>query len=149
MDVEIRPARVGEEQALLPLYEWLFEPPGRRPPGWEGDRAAAALGGAIDSEDAAVLVAATGEGLVGLCVAYQDIHSVRFGRRVWIEDLAVDPDSRSQGIGARLIAAASEWARQRGATHLELDTGEARTDSQRFYERLNPEHRGISYTWEL
>lgn len=96
-----------------------------------------------------MLVAATGEGLVGLCVAYQDIHSVRFGRRVWIEDLAVDPDSRSQGIGARLIAAASEWARQRGATHLELDTGEARTDSQRFYERLNPEHRGISYTWEL
>jgi GNAT superfamily N-acetyltransferase len=86
---------------------------------------------------------------VGICVTYQDIHSVRFGHRAWVEDLAVEPGHRSQGIGLRLLSAARDWARERGATHIELDTGTARTDAQRFYERQGPSHRGISYSWEL
>lgn len=30
--------------------------------------------------------------LVGLCTAYDDIESVRFRRRVWVEDFAVQRD---------------------------------------------------------
>jgi GNAT superfamily N-acetyltransferase len=74
---------------------------------------------------------------------------VRFGRRCWVEDLAVDPESRSQGIGAALLAEARRWAEARGATHLELDTAEARTDARRFYERERPSWRSISYAWRL
>ena len=66
-----------------------------------------------------------------------------------MEDLAVDPDSRSHGVGARLLEAARDWARAEGATHLELDTAEARTDAQRFYERERPSGRSISYAWKL
>ena len=38
--------------------------------------------------------------------------------RCWVEDLAVNPEHRSQGVGKALLDAAKEWARERGATHL-------------------------------
>ncbi len=136
-------------EAVLALYEWLFAPPGARPPGWEEKRAAAALAEAIGSRDACVLVAERVEALVGLCTAYLDLESVRFGLRCWVEDLAVDPGHRSSGIGGALLDAAAAWARERGATHLELDTALARTDAQRFYERRRPAITGYSYSWPL
>jgi GNAT superfamily N-acetyltransferase len=147
--VEIRAAEPGEEEAIVPLYEWLFAPPATRPDTWDERRAAVALRQATESHDACVLVAEEAGRLVGLCTAYQDLHSVRFGYRAWVEDLAVDPDRRSQGIGARLLGAARDWARARGATHLELDSAEARTDAHRFYEREGAVYRSISFGWEL
>ncbi len=135
MSFEIRAARAGEEAAIVPLYEWLFAPPGSQPAAWDPKRAAVALAQAIESHDACVLVAESGRALVGFCTGYQDLHSVRFGYRVWVEDLAVDPAHRSLGIGKALLDAAKDWARERGATHLELDSAEARTDAHRFYER--------------
>lgn len=134
---------------MIPLYEWLFAPPGSTPSQWDPKRAAAALRQAIGSHDSCVLVAASKERLVGFCTAYQDMHSVRFGYRAWIEDLAVDPARRSQGIGKALLDAAKDWARERGATHLELDSAESRTDAHRFYERERPSWRSVSYAWEL
>ena len=149
MTVEVRVARPGEERELLPLYEWLFESPGSRPTQWDERRAAVALRAAIDSHDACVLVAVDDGQRVGICTVYEDLHSVRFGYRAWVEDLAVDPARRSQGIGRRLLEAAKDWARERGATHLELDSGEARVDAHRFYERERPSWRSLSYAWEL
>ena len=122
MATEVRAAEAGEEEAIVPLYEWLFAPPGSRPGAWDERRAAVALRDAIDSHDACVLVGeADGGELIGICTAYQDIHSVRFGYRAWVEDLAVHPGHRSQGVGRALLGAARDWARERGATHLELD----------------------------
>jgi GNAT superfamily N-acetyltransferase len=74
---------------------------------------------------------------------------VRYGRRCWVEDLAVDPNRRSGGVGGMLLDAAEDWARGRGATHLELDSGLARTDAHRFYERREPDIVGYSYSWRL
>ena len=97
-----------------------------------------------------VLVAEDDRGeLVGICTVYQDLHSVRFGYRAWVEDLAVHPEHRSQGIGSKLLAAARDWARERGATHLELDSALTREDAHRFYEREQPSWRSYSYAWEL
>ena len=77
-----------------------------------------------------------GERLVGLCTAYIDLLSVRYGLRCWVEDLAVDPELRSQGIGADLLdRRASSGRASTAPRHLELDSGEARTDAHRFYER--------------
>ena len=146
---EIRPARGGEGKSLLGAYEWLFAPPGSRPPSWDPGRAGAALEDAIAAEDSAVLVAEAGGAVVGLCSAYLDLTSVRFGLRCWIEDLAVHPEHRSRGIGGALLDAASAWARERGATHLELDTALTRADAQRFYERRDPDGIGYSYSWTL
>ena len=146
----IRAAREDEVERLIPLYEWLFAPPGSVPSQWDPKRAAVALRQAIASHDACVLVAESGDGeLVGICTAYQDLHSVRFGFRAWVEDLAVDPARRSQGIGKGLLDAAKDWARERGATHLELDSAESRAEAHRFYEGERPSWRSITYAWEL
>lgn len=150
MDFVIRAAEPGEERRVIPLYEWLFAPPGSVPAAWDERRADVALRQAIESHDSAVIVAEDDSGeLVGFCTAYQDMHSVRFGYRAWVEDLAVHPERRSKGIGKGLLDAAKAWARERGATHLELDSSDTRTDAHRFYERENPSWRSICFAWEL
>lgn len=149
MAVEVRTAGPDEEGELLGLYEGLFEPPGSRPPSWDPSRAERALRSAIEDERATVLVAVDGGESIGLCTAYLDLESVRYGLRCWVEDLVVEPGSRSRGAGGALLDAAAVWARERGATHLELDSGLARSDAHRFYERREPDIVGYSYSWVL
>src|SRR5947207_13490448 len=135
---KVREAIPGEVERVLGMYEWLFAPPGAVPPRWDPERARAAITDAIADQSAAVLVAEHRGELLGLCTAYLDLNSVRFGPRCWVEDLAVSPEHRSEGVGGDLLDAAEAWARERGATHFELDTGLAREDAQRFYERREP-----------
>ena len=97
----------------------------------------------------ALLVAEAGGEIVGICTVYLDIESVRFGRRAWVEDLAVHPDHRSEGIGARLLEGAKAWARERGASHLKLDSALARTQAHRFYEREGMAALSYSFVCEL
>ncbi len=149
MSAAIREAIAGEEERVVALYEWLFAPPGSRPEQWDPGQARLRLTEAILSPQSAVFVADDGGALVGWCTAYLDMNSVRFGRRCWVEDLAVDPDRRSEGLGAALLDAAKDWARGAGATHLELDSGLDRTDAHRFYERERPSWKSYCYAWEL
>ena len=100
-------------------------------------------------ERCAVLVATDGQALIGLATVYLDIVSVRFGQRAWVEDLVVVPNQRSAGVGKALLDAAKAWAREKGATHLELESGEARLDAHRFYERERPAGRSRSFLWQL
>jgi GNAT superfamily N-acetyltransferase len=150
MSFEVRAAHADEAEAIVPLYEWLFAPPGSVPSSWDERRAAVALRQAIESHDAAVLIAEDDTGaMIGFITGYQDLHSVRFGYRAWVEDLAVDPERRSQGVGKALLDAAKAWARERGATHLELDSALARADAHRFYEREGAQYKSFSFGWEL
>jgi GNAT superfamily N-acetyltransferase len=145
----IRPARDDEVAALVAAYEWLFAPPGSQPPMWDPDAAAERLRALIAAGDGEVFVADHDGEIVGICTVELDIESVRFGQRAWVEDLAVHPGHRSAGHGKALLDAAKDWGRARGATHLELDSGEARGDAHRFYERERPSWRSVSYGWEL
>jgi GNAT superfamily N-acetyltransferase len=147
--VLIRPARADDVGELISRYEWLFAPPGVKPRDWDPDRASGRLRDAVGLDGAEVLLAEVDESIAGFCTIYHDINSVRFGRRAWVEDLAVDPDQRSQGVGKALLDAAKAWARERGATHLELDSAEARADAHRFYEREGASYRSICFGWEL
>lgn len=147
MGVGVREARPGEEGAVLAMYEWLFAPPGSMPPGWDPAAAERRLAATIASERSTVLVAGPAAAFTGICTAYLDLDSVRYGLRCWVEDLAVEPGQRSQGIGAALLEAARAWARRRGATHLELDSGIARIEAHRFYEREEPSWTGMQYAW--
>lgn len=144
----IRAATPQDVENVLDGYEWLFAPPGSRPPGWDRSAAEARLLIAIGSEAATVLVAHVGERIVGICTAYIDLLSVRYGVRCWVEDLATDPDFRSAGIGRELLAGARDWAVAHGASHLELDSGEARLDAHRFYEREGATRRSICFGWD-
>ena len=145
----IRPARTDEIDALVAAYQWLFAPPGSQPGMWDAEKAAERLAQAIDADDATVLVGDDGDSITGICTVYDDIDSVRFGSRAWLEDLAVDPARRSEGIGKALLDAAKEWARERGATHLELDSALTRHDAHRFYDREQPSWKSMSFGWEL
>ena len=149
MEATIREARPGEEGRILPLYEWLFDPPGSRPAQWNPEGAKRSLTEALLDPQSAVFIAEAEGEPAGFCTAYLELNSVRFGRRCWVEDLAVAPEHRSQGIGAGLLTAAKDWAREAGATHLELDSGIDRVDAHRFYEREQPSWKSISFSWDL
>jgi GNAT superfamily N-acetyltransferase len=116
---------------------------------WDPARGAGRLRALIASDDGRVLVADHEGAIVGICTVSLDIESVRFGLRAWVEDLAVHPDHRSAGYGKALLDAAKDWGRERGATHLELDSGMARADAHRFYEREGPSWKSTSFGWEL
>lgn len=149
----IRAAAAADAVELATAYEWLFAPPGSRPPSWDPGRAAATIGRVAAAEGSDILIAVSAEAgeerIAGLCSVYLDIDSVRFGRRVWVEDLAVDPARRSNGIGRALLDEARGWARERGASHLELDSGLARVNAHRFYEREGAVNKSYSFAWKL
>jgi GNAT superfamily N-acetyltransferase len=145
----IRAAGFEEAEALVAAYQWLFSPPGAQPRQWDAERAVGRLREAIASGASEVLVADVDGAVVGICTVYLDLDSVRFGQRAWVEDLAVDPERRSQGVGKQLLDAAKDWGRSRGATHLELDSSEVREAAHRFYEREQPSWRSICFGYEL
>jgi GNAT superfamily N-acetyltransferase len=145
----IREAGSDEVPALVAAYGWLFAPPGAHPPAWDPERAAERLRALIESHDGCALIAEGDGAVVGICTVSLDLESVRFGLRAWVEDLAVHPDHRSAGHGKALLDAAKDWGRSRGATHLELDSGEARADAHRFYEREGPSYKSVCFGWEL
>jgi GNAT superfamily N-acetyltransferase len=149
VEIKVRAAHEEDVDAVIRMYAWLFAPPGSMPEAWDERRAAVALGEAIASHDSVVVVAEADGRLIGFITAYQDLHSVRFGYRAWVEDFAVDPESRSRGVGKRLLEAAKDWAQERGATHLELDSADARKDAHRFYEREGAEYTSRSFGWTL
>lgn len=90
--------------------------------------------------DAAILVG--GEGPDGLAV-------LRFREAIWDEalecylaELYVAPARRGQGLGRALLEAAMELARERGATRMDLGTGEDDTAARGLYESLGFDNRG-------
>jgi GNAT superfamily N-acetyltransferase len=145
----IRHASPADAAAIVAAYDWLFAPPGVRPPDWSPAIAVDRVEATIADDRATVLVAEDNQILVGFATVYLDIVSVRFGQRAWVEDLAVAPHCRSGGIGKALLDAAKTWARDHGAAWLALESGPARVDAHRFYERERPEGWSRSFRWSL
>jgi GNAT superfamily N-acetyltransferase len=147
--VTIRAARRDDVDELVAAYDWLFAPPGSTPPMWDPAAAAYRLAEAIGDDMAAVFVADVDGMIAGFATVYDEFDSVRFGHRAWVEDLAVDPHRRSQGLGKALLDEAKNWAREQGATHLELDSAQNRADAHRFYDREEPSWKSVSFGWVL
>ena len=57
-------------------------------------------------------------------------------RRGHVETLVVSASQRRRGIGRRLLAAAADWARARGATEMVLTTWVGNAEADAFYEKL-------------
>ncbi len=94
----------------------------------------------LGAGDTAILVG--GEGPGGLAV-------LRFREAIWAEalecylaELYVVPARRGQGLGRALMEAAMELARERGATHMDVGTGEDDTAARAVYESLGFDNRG-------
>ncbi|TMG06100.1 MAG: GNAT family N-acetyltransferase [Chloroflexi bacterium] len=135
MTIRIRPATLEDEEGVVYLLEQLFEPPGGLPPDYTRERSSAAFRWAVEQRNADVLLAFDGDTAVGLTSVYADIQSLGFGPKCWLQDMVVDKERRSEGIGGLLMAAAETWARAHGLTHIELSSNSGRVDAHRFYER--------------
>lgn len=91
---------------------------------------------------------------VDVLIAEVDGHVVAFlvlafipalsGLRALIDDQAVDPAYRRQGLGAALVEAAIQRASRRGATHLLVDTSRGDRAAREFYEACGFEAGGIA-----
>lgn len=66
------------------------------------------------------------------------------GLRAWIDDVAVDPTRRRQGIGKALVEAAIQRASRRGVTHLFMDTNRGNPDARDFYHACGFEKGGVA-----
>lgn len=71
-------------------------------------------------------------GFIHVCVTLTLEHDPR-GE---IRTLVVDEKQRGAGAGARLVAAAEEWARERGLRKMRVRSNIKRERARRFYERL-------------
>lgn len=76
-------------------------------------------------------VASNARGLLGYHVSYD----VFWGKTLYIDDLVVEPNHRSAGIGAHLVEHAKREARALECDHIRLCSGLTRADAHRFYEQ--------------
>jgi len=100
---------------------------------------AARMGQLLAEGDTAVLLG--GPGPHGLAV-------LRFRPAIWTQalecylaELYVVPERRGRGLGRRLMEAAMDFARSRGATHMELGTSETDVAARALYESLGFSNR--------
>ena len=149
-DHEVRRATVADSEAigrLLHDFNTEFDEP---TPG--ADALAKRVGRLLEEGELMVLlVGAAPDGLAVL----------RFRPSLWEEalecylaELYVVPDSRGHGMGRALMETAIEHARERGATYMDLGTGEDDRAARALYESLGFDNRGgkpdgpINYFYE-
>lgn len=96
-------------------------------------------------DDHLVLVADDPDGgVVGFIAVNVQEHYIS-GRDAYIGELAVDHAHGGKGVGAALVARATDWAREHGCERLTLQTGAANQGARRFYERLGFEYEDVSF----
>jgi len=149
MSLTLRAAVNDDREPVLDLLEELFEPPARQPPDYTRARATEGFVSAVTQPEADVLLAIEGGELIGMTSTYADVPSMRFGQRCWVEDLVVRPAHRSAGVGALLLNAAADWARERGCTHLELASAHVRVDAHRFYRARGMPQKAVIFSLDL
>lgn len=118
---------------LVPLfdgYRVFYEQPS------DPERARTFLRERFDKGDSTVLLAYDGETPAGFVQLYPTFSSVSTAR-VWIlNDLFVAPTSRRRGVARMLLEAAAEWARERSALGLQLETAVDNAAAKALYESL-------------
>lgn len=127
MDVQIRAASPDDAERLASLTRQL---------GYESDGAAARerLERLLKSDRDSILVAEI-DGTVAAWMHLVLASSLESDDYAEIRGLVVGEGFRSGGIGARLIAAADEWARERAVARIRVRSNVIREDAHRFYER--------------
>lgn len=55
-------------------------------------------------------------------------------KHIFIYDLVTDENSRSCGYGEKMLKYVHEWAKEKGAEFVSLESGLQRTEAHRFYE---------------
>jgi len=136
-DVIIREARAEDEARVLELLPLIPSNANMSPA--EMQAAAQRFRESLAMD---VLVAEVEGRVVGfLALSFIPVLS---GLRALIDDLAVDPAYRRQGIGGTLVEAAIQRADRRGATHLLMDTSRGDPVAREFYRACGFEEGGVA-----
>ena len=149
MTLRIRTATLADEADALALIPELFAAPGAKPPRYDTGSAREAIERAIGNEGSDILLAVDGNTVVGMLALYVDFLMIRYGLRCWLEDFVVLPSHRSRGVGKALLAAAADWARGHGCTHIQLNSFNARKDAHRFYLANGMRQDSLSFNLRL
>lgn len=145
MEVTVRRAERRDEEALGRLGAMLmrthyaydprrFLPPGESPESGYGGFLVSQLA----AENVVVFVAEEEGEVVGYVYAGLEPMSWKElrGPAGFIHDIVVREESRGSGVAARLMAAAIEWLRDRGAPRVVLWTAAPNEPAQRLFRRL-------------
>ena len=87
------------------------------------------------------LIGHTDNGVVDGVAGFIVGHKLAWGKHVYIDDLVVDSEVQSRGIGKCLLDWIIDFAEQEGCQQIHLDSGVQRFDAHRFYLR---EHFSIA-----
>jgi GNAT superfamily N-acetyltransferase len=131
----VRPAAVDDLEAMVELLRQLFalEPDFRFDPVRQRRGLALLLG---DRLRRVALVAERDGVVVGMVTGQLVVSTSEGGGSVLVEDMVVIDAARRQGVGRLLLRAVETWARDRGATRLQLLADRENEAALRFYERL-------------
>jgi len=122
---DLRPATTDDAPALADLIRCVWP---------EEDPALSTIVGALGAPDHATYVAIVDGRVMGMCDGFLTLDAD--GCRRWEVDLvAVHPDQRGRGLGARLIAASSAAGQARGAAYARGLIAVANAPSQRAFQR--------------
>ena len=121
---------VPEVARLFDLYRQFYECDA------DLDLATQFISDRIERGESDIFVAIDGDKALGFTQLYPSFCSVDAAKIYILYDLFVDADGRNAGIGARLMNAATDWARSNGATRLDLLTENNNLPGQHLYEKL-------------
>jgi ribosomal protein S18 acetylase RimI-like enzyme len=136
MNVTINIAAVADVDRVAPLfdaYRQFYGLPSDPP------LARQFLADRLSRSESVVLLAGEappGSPALGFVQLYPSFSSLRAARVYVLYDLFVAPAAQRGGVGRRLMAAAAEEARRRGAVSLTLSTARTNVAAQRLYESL-------------
>lgn len=90
----------------------------------------------IQNEESKIFVAMEGANALGFVQLYPSFCSVEAFRIQILYDLYVDASARKLGVGEQLMNRASEFARESGASRVDLLTAHSNVIGQHLYEKL-------------
>lgn len=146
--VTIREATAADAQALIELIRGLaaFEK-------LEGPDAGAAARFTADLQDPRrlfrVFVADGVARVIGYALYFFTYSTFHGQPKLYIEDLFVHPEHRSNGVGRALFLACAREAARAHCCHMEWAVLDWNVRAQRFYRRLGGAHQGAWLTYSL
>lgn len=141
-DVEIRNATDADCEALAPLLDQLGYPTNAAEVAPRLRR--------IGAHGSAIALVATLRGrVVGVATGHlmATIHAPTEG--AYLTTLVVSSEVRGQGFGRQLVNAIEAWAREHRCNRLTVTTALHRTETHKFYERLDFDFTGRRYMKKL
>lgn len=118
------------------------------------DRAKEFIQKRLDNNESAIFVALEGNKSIGFTQLYPKYSSIRTKKSWILNDLYVAKTHRKKGVGENLIRVAMDYARQDGASTVELSTAIDNYTAQSLYERIGfkkaaPETGFLNYSISL